>query len=84
MPIKKTTHSNNYKSTFSQLCICTYVCYCLDLDECTEGHNCHENADCINTAGSFSCDCQNMFHGDGINCSSKSQTGFVGSKCNTN
>ena len=44
----------------------------IDVDECETGHSCHQNADCINNPGSFSCQCHNMFQGDGFNCTSES------------
>ena len=40
-----------------------------DVDECDNNlHNCHVNADCINTIGSFYCDCRNGFNGNGTYC----------------
>ncbi|CAH3133277.1 unnamed protein product [Porites lobata] len=41
-----------------------------DIDECTRGtHNCHSSlASCTNTAGSFSCSCNNPYSGDGRTC----------------
>ena len=41
----------------------------LDVNECFEGsHNCHRNARCINTVGSFYCECSNGFVGNGRKC----------------
>ena len=37
--------------------------YCVD--ECETREICHENADCTNTRGSFTCDCQSGYEGDG-------------------
>ena len=43
-----------------------------DIDECTSGNDtCHINATCINTAGSYDCECLSGFMGDGFNCSSE-------------
>ena len=43
-----------------------------DYDECLgASHDCHSNATCVNTDGSFECECNSMFSGDGRNCTSK-------------
>ena len=42
---------------------------CTDVDECMErSDTCHANATCINMIGSFSCDCNSGYTGDGRNC----------------
>uniref|UniRef100_A0A0G4I061 EGF-like domain-containing protein n=1 Tax=Chromera velia CCMP2878 TaxID=1169474 RepID=A0A0G4I061_9ALVE len=44
---------------------------CDDIDECIDSlhpHNCDVNAACINSATSFSCQCNSGFTGDGISC----------------
>lgn len=43
----------------------------LDINECWDGYPCHKNAECINTRGSFTCECMKGFEGDGLdNCKS--------------
>ena len=40
-----------------------------DIDECTDGtHNCNANAECSNTEGSFTCDCNDGYAGNGTDC----------------
>eukprot|EP01083_Nonionella_stella_P086242 239461_1 len=42
---------------------------CTDADECTEGTDtCDQNARCTNTEGSFECDCNDGYGGDGETC----------------
>ena len=43
----------------------------LDVDECVRSPDiCHQNANCINTEGSYSCQCLKGYTGDGkLNCS---------------
>ena len=45
----------------------------LDINECSnvEENNCHENAICTNTNGSFTCQCQNGYTGNGTTCTGK-------------
>lgn len=50
-------------------CSAANKCICADINECTLGtHNCDANAACINTAGGFTCACNNGYTGDGTNC----------------
>jgi len=45
------------------------VCRERDVDECELGtHNCDDNAECTNTYGSFTCECNEDFIGDGVSC----------------
>ena len=40
-----------------------------DINECVTGdHNCHDNATCINNAGSYTCQCDSGYHGNGTSC----------------
>lgn len=59
--------------------IITYYCFILihffkkDVNECDEGKsNCDVDADCIDTVGSFYCNCTTGYFGDGVTCNSMS------------
>ena len=40
-----------------------------DNDECKSGNNnCNANAKCTNTVGSFDCNCNSGFSGNGVDC----------------
>ncbi|XP_065182429.1 sushi, von Willebrand factor type A, EGF and pentraxin domain-containing protein 1-like [Sycon ciliatum] len=42
---------------------------CLNLDECsTDGHDCHVNALCTDNKGSYTCECNTTFTGNGTYC----------------
>ncbi len=42
---------------------------CVDIDECKEAtHDCHADALCINTPGSYACECFIGYSGDGTTC----------------
>ena len=46
----------------------------LDADECTLGtHTCHKHATCSNTDGSYTCQCEVGYTGDGFSCEGKIQ-----------
>ena len=44
----------------------------LDTNECTSGDSdpCGDNAECVDTFGSFICNCSEGFAGDGVDCKS--------------
>ena len=42
---------------------------CFDIDECLSENLCDQNAICTNSVGSYSCECETGFHGDGEVCS---------------
>ena len=40
-----------------------------DINECEQGlHTCHPNAVCVNSVGSFTCQCSDGFQGNGRTC----------------
>ena len=45
----------------------------LDINECNneEDNNCHKYSICTNTNGSFTCQCQNEYIGNGTTCTGK-------------
>ena len=47
---------------------------CVDIDECDENkptHNCATTATCMDTDGSFDCECNPGFSGNGVTCDGK-------------
>lgn len=48
-----------------------YVYGFSDIDECKGNHTCHVNATCKNIDGSYVCECQPEFNGNGQNCTSE-------------
>lgn len=46
--------------------LCVVVNYYVDNNECDgEFHRCHSNAICINTDGTYDCQCKSGYEGDG-------------------
>ncbi|XP_076799587.1 uncharacterized protein LOC143444282 [Clavelina lepadiformis] len=41
---------------------------CQDINECEESHPCHSNAACIDTRGGYTCECEDGYSGDGVEC----------------
>ena len=41
---------------------------CTDVDECESGSPCHKDATCFNSPGSYSCNCDVGYTGDGVIC----------------
>ena len=55
-------------SMYSSHCAIQCVFLCSDIDECVEQSPCNGNAQCANTPGSFTCDCNEGYSGDGMTC----------------
>ena len=55
----------------------TYFPFALDINECSDGpgatdtDNCHDNATCANSDGSYDCECDRGYAGDGFSCTGK-------------
>ncbi|CAK8696725.1 unnamed protein product [Clavelina lepadiformis] len=41
---------------------------CQDINECEESHPCHSNAACLDTRGGYTCECEDGYSGDGVEC----------------
>ena len=41
---------------------------CQDSNECLSENDCSENAVCLNSVGSYTCECTSGYYGDGFNC----------------
>ena len=51
-----------------------FFLFILDINEChNNSSGCHENAICINTDGSYTCQCKDGYVGNGARCSSMCQ-----------
>ena len=49
----------------------------LDIDECSQDSNkCGSNGDCINTPGSYDCECRNGYKNEGENCTGTKRITF--------
>ena len=45
------------------------LCLSVDVNECERNlSQCHVNGNCTNTEGSYTCECNDGFEGDGTNC----------------
>ena len=55
-----------------QVPLFVYQAFAEDIDECIEGtDDCDDNAVCTNTEGSFTCECESGYTGNGRICSGK-------------
>ena len=74
--VKVSNHNSNGERSFVYcfVILSSYfmssICYFLDIDECLN-NPCHHNASCTDNEGSFYCQCNVGFSGDGVNCTSK-------------
>ena len=63
--ISKTTTECQCNEGFSMN---TEMDFCEDIDECLLDHGCDQNSTCVNSKGSFSCECNLGYIGDGTTC----------------
>ena len=58
----------NYSVTYWEQFVANTF-YSKDVDECSSGtFPCNDNANCTNTIGSFLCNCQSGYTGNGLTC----------------
>ncbi|MEZ4294970.1 MAG: EGF domain-containing protein [Polyangiaceae bacterium] len=59
---------------------------CIDIDECADGalNDCNPNATCTNTPGSFLCECNQGYAGDGITCDDVNECVVGSAGCSPN
>ena len=56
----------------------SHLCLPPDIDECELGmDNCDPIARCVNTIGSFRCECPSGYSGDGIVCEGQAAPGLL-------
>ena len=66
------------KHAENMLLIHNKIVFHIDYDECAVGNdNCDTNATCNDTDGSYACNCNEGFTGDGFTCSSKATYDFT-------
>ena len=59
-----------WNKCFILIMVTTMLCLFADIPECErELDDCDPNANCTNTFGSYDCNCNTGFTGDGFNCS---------------
>ena len=50
----------------------------VDIDECSDMiDSCDSNAGCTNVPGTYTCSCNSGYTGDGMNCTSEYEIGWV-------
>ena len=65
--LNSVVHTGTFFQNYIILCI--FLAILADINECErELYDCNENASCINTPGSYQCECITKFTGDGFNC----------------
>ena len=58
-----------------------HIMYISDIDECEGPSPCDENAQCTNTIGSFTCDCNEGYSGDGMTCTGQNFNAEIANLC---
>ena len=64
-------HCNTIKCSWLFIVDIISFFFPLDINECLDPNRCHNSATCTNTIGSFKCQCNTGFSGDGTSCVSK-------------
>ena len=63
-----TTRNEDVESKYNFAIVCLLL-FIIDVDECAdETDNCHDNATCTNNDGSYECECNVGYTGDGVTC----------------
>ena len=62
-------HSLKENPIQNSICFTLHCLYCfLDINECYLSNACHPNSNCSNTLGSYICECNPGYSGDGKTC----------------
>ena len=86
-----TTHARTSKRTharrplFHRIMLHWLFCDAFtDINECQGANGCHVNSTCTNNHGSYQCNCQVGFHGDGKNCGNVNECSLKSDSCDKN
>ena len=75
----------NVSSTQPPNCTCHTEDTCINVNECADNtHDCDANASCTDTIGSYTCECDAGYSGDGLNCSNDNECTDNTDNCDAN
>ena len=62
-PLQTISNFNLFLKCMCYIALKTLLkCYFIDIDECSTGvHNCTQNQQCVNSLGTFSCECNSGY-----------------------